>query len=482
MALEALDEGSADAQRLRKQLADLLARAGRGADAAAMYTAAAAHSSGLERIELERHAAEHLLLSGRVDEGVQALNRVLMAAGLRAPRTVLGALVSALVYRVVSSLLGFRVRSGRRADEDARRADLRIEALYAFVVGLSFVHVVYGMSAQARHLVFALRSGSRYQVYRAAVIEVTNASSSGGREGRYERKLAGLVKQLAAQMTDRQSLAFGAGVHGQRLFLHGRWREAHEQLRGLYDEFRDQRSGWFANWHLFNVYALGFLGELAEARRIAHVLMADARERGDLYTTVNLCIGHCATLWLALDEVESARSQVREAMSSWTQSGFFLQHYRAVLAEANIALYAGDGEEAYDRVERSWRALRWSFLLNVQYLRADAYFMRARCALATASAAALAAATYALPRRRVWLASWKPRACPGPGPWPPSSRAGLSMARGDEASTPGRAPARHGARERRRDGDATQRWLACASGRCCRDSRGRRRPPRRRCG
>jgi hypothetical protein len=127
------------------------------------------------------------------------------------------------------------------------------------------------------------------------------------------------------------------------------------------------------------------MGELAEARRHCLMLLVDAEERGDLYTTVNLRIGHCTTLWLAADDVEAARRHVREAMASWSQSGFFLQHYRAMLAEANIALYVGDGEAAYQVVEHGWGALRRSFLMNVQYIRADALFVRARCALASAS-------------------------------------------------------------------------------------------------
>ena len=42
----------------------------------------------------------------------------------------------------------------------------------------------------------------------------------------------------------------------------------------------------------------------------------------------------------------------------------------------------GDGRRAHALVLGRWRALEKSFLLHVQYVRGDAYFLRARCALA----------------------------------------------------------------------------------------------------
>src|SRR6185437_3170264 len=65
------------------------------------------------------------------------------------------------------------------------------------------------------------------------------------------------------------------------------------------------------------------------------------------------------------------------------ERGFSVQRYRALVTEVNIDLYTGDGAAGYARVKAAWSALRWSLLMTVQYIRADAYFMRARCALAT---------------------------------------------------------------------------------------------------
>jgi hypothetical protein len=89
-------------------------------------------------------------------------------------------------------------------------------------------------------------------------------------------------------------------------------------------------------------------------------------------------------------------------MAAWPQRGFSLQTYRAMVAEATIALYEGDGAAAYALVLGGWRALRRSFLFYTQYVRADAHFLRARCALASlGSLASLAPAAVAERRARI---------------------------------------------------------------------------------
>src|SRR5258707_1219300 len=80
--------------------------------------------------------------------------------GMRGPRTMLGALLWGLVFRLALRVTGLRFRA-REVRDVARVDHVRIEALYAVVLGLSMVHVVYGMGVQARHLFFALRKGDR---------------------------------------------------------------------------------------------------------------------------------------------------------------------------------------------------------------------------------------------------------------------------------------------------------------------------------
>jgi len=169
------------------------------------------------------------------------------------------------------------------------------------------------------------------------------------------------------------------------MFLRGQWREALAKEDIAYAKYVSNRAGWHANGQLFAIWSLTFLGRLEEFRRRHAKLLRDAEGRGDLYTTVNLRVGYSNWAWLVTDNVQEAREEVRRAMAAWSPRGFHLQHYRALLAEANVELYVGDGAAAYERVTRDWAKLKQSFLLRVQYVRADAHFVRARAALASAA-------------------------------------------------------------------------------------------------
>jgi serine/threonine protein kinase len=382
LAIEMLGDASAEARRVRVRLAQALERAARGVEAAQVYLVAAERARGFEKMDLEREAAEQLLLSGHLDEGDAALSRILAAAGMRRPRTLLGAVVSWVFYRVLLLLTGSRL--SERETRDVRRVDhMRIEALHAVVLGFGLVNVVYGVFLQPRHLFLAFRAGDRFQVLRAAGIEALDEAARGGPEGKREKAFAAIVERMAEKSGDVDSRAFSEGTRALRMFLHGRWREAGDALGDVLARYATTPAGWHANAQLFAVYCLMFRGKLAELRVDHAARLAEAEERRDLYTTVNLRVGHSNSVWLLGDDVEAARRHLREAMAAWSQRGFSLQHYRALLAEANIELYAGNGRRAYDLVTGQWRALKKSFLMHVQYVRADAYFLLARCALAT---------------------------------------------------------------------------------------------------
>src|SRR5262249_32773859 len=85
LALATIDAASPDAQRLRVRLAHTLTLAGRGAEAATAFHAAAAGASRVERVELELEAADQLIASGHIDEGLEAMRRLSRVLGVRIP-------------------------------------------------------------------------------------------------------------------------------------------------------------------------------------------------------------------------------------------------------------------------------------------------------------------------------------------------------------------------------------------------------------
>jgi tetratricopeptide (TPR) repeat protein len=384
MALEMTPSAlSADARRRRAGLGQVLEWAGRGTDAAAVYLEAAESAPGLERVEFEQRAAEQLLATGRIDDGLAVLDRGLSLAGIRRPRSAVGAIFWLLVYRLWLRIGGVRFVE-RDPSQVERIARAKIDMLYAVGLGLSVVDIVHAACMQARHVVLALRAGDPFQVLRAAAIEVATLASAGGKVTPIERDLAGLVERLGQGAHQLEGRAFGVGANGVALFLRGEWRRSLEVLDSAFAAYPNNRAGWHANGRLFAIWALTYLGRFDEFRRRHAALLADAEQRGDLYTTVGLRIGCSSLAWLVEDDVDSARRHVKVAMAEWSARGFHVQHYRAMVADANVALYEGDGEQAYERLARDWKKLEKSFVLRVQYVRADAWFARARAALARA--------------------------------------------------------------------------------------------------
>jgi tetratricopeptide (TPR) repeat protein len=382
MALETMPEASPEARRLHLRLAQVLEWAARGAEAAEVYLRAAERAPALQRVEIERAAAEQLLTSGHIDEGVAVLDRTLASAGMRRTRSALGAIIWLLVYQVFLRIRGLRFKE-RDPDDIARVDRARIDIVYSVAIGLSFVDSIQAKCMCARHLILALRAGDRFQVLRAAVMEAVNRSTTGGTQAVQERALSRIGQRLSETTEDPEGRAFFLGNNGVALFLRGRWKQALDNQDIAYAKYPNSRAGWHANGQLFAIWSLTWLGRFDELRTRHARLLVDAEQRGDLYTTVNLRIGYSNLVWLAVDDVDAARRHVREAMSAWSKQGFHLQHYRAMLADANIELYVGDGERAYQRVASDWTKLRKSLLLRVQYVRADARFARARAAVAS---------------------------------------------------------------------------------------------------
>jgi serine/threonine protein kinase len=379
------DGGSAEAQRLHLRLAEVLAWAGRGAEAARQYLRVAASERGAARVQLERAAAEQLLASGRIDEGGQVLHGVLEAIGMRAPDSKVSALFWLFVYRVRLMITGLRFQA--RAASSVRSDDrARIDAMYAVAMGFAVVDVLLGACMQARLLLESLRAGDADQITRAAALEAAQLATLGGSPGARERALFDLAQRLAGGGENVVAQAVVDGARGVSLFLRGHWKEAREALDGSISKLPPGRNHWYTNATLFGVRSLYFSGHIKELVRRQGRAVADAQDRGDLYTTVNFAATTTMTIHLAADDPEGARTRAREGMAAWSQTGFLVQHFQAMTYEPDIDLYIGDGAAAYDRVMRDLPALRRSMLLHVQFVRGSVHYARGRCAVAAVAA------------------------------------------------------------------------------------------------
>ncbi len=384
LTIETLPGASPDTHRLQRRLAEASEWAGLGESAARAYLSAAQGASPLERIDLERAAAAQLMAAGRFDEGALIFRRVLAAVGRAVPGSILGTLFWVVYYRLVSRVLG-RAKTVESKGMPFE-AEVRLGALYAASRGLALIDPISAMYVKARHLVDALRLGSRAHIVRAAANEASTLASGGKREGKRERALFEMARRLSEESGDAEGYALYQITYGIGQYLRGRWKPCREMLDVACGKMAAVRR-WNANANVYAVYALVNLGELREVKIRTMRLIADAEQRGDLYTAVNLRASHPIAAWLAANDEDGARRHLREAMAQWSKTRFLVQHWQAMLWEAEVDLYAGDGARAWDRLMRDAKPLKQSLLLSVQLMRALTHYVRGRAAIASIATA-----------------------------------------------------------------------------------------------
>ncbi|HEY7955354.1 MAG TPA: serine/threonine-protein kinase PknK, partial [Polyangia bacterium] len=376
----------AESRELRTRLGDALASAGRGVAAANAYLAAAKDGEPALALELERRAAEQLLRSGHVDDGLRALRAVLATVGLHLPATPRRALASLLYRRARLRLRGLSFRP-RDASEVAAEELTRIDVCWSVAAGLAMVDTIRGSDFQTLHLQLALDAGEPRRIARALAMEAALTAADGGPAIRRAERLVSACDALVARLSDplvEGEAMLSAGICA---FLRGSWRRTHElstRAEALLRE-RCTGAGWErASAEIFTLWSAAYLGQLGELVTRVPVLLRQAEERGDLYAAAGRSSGLANLAWLASGDLAQARARVEEAERRWSRASFQFQHYWNLLAHAQIDLYLGDGGRALERLDAEWRALSKSLYLRIQNVRIEALHLRARARLAAA--------------------------------------------------------------------------------------------------
>ncbi len=366
LTLDTLGRSSAEAPRLARRLAETAQWAGHAEKAARAYLFAAESAPRTERIDLERAAAAQLIAAGLIDEGAAVCRRVMDAVGRRIPDSPLATIFWVVVYRVVAAVVMARktlVEPRELSPEEL----VRLEALQSIQRAFAVVDPLSALYVKARYLADAFRTGSRMHVIRASAAQASSLASRGGPEGKLEKRLWTIARDLSKSTGDQAGYGLYLITHGCSLYLRGHWRAAVDVLDPTCAKLAAMRQ-WNANASVYSVYALSALGEMREVKARTTRLLAEAEQRGDLYTAVNLRASHPMAAWLADDDVEGARRHLRESMASWSKSRYLVQHWQAMLWEAQADLYAGEPARAADRIARDARPLKRSRMFSAAQL------------------------------------------------------------------------------------------------------------------
>jgi hypothetical protein len=384
-ALELAPASGADLVNLQAELGQALANAGRPAEAAESYLVASRGAEAARALEFQRRAAEQLLMGGYIDEGLDVIRIVLAAFGLKLASGPKRALASLILRRSQLWLRGLKYTE-RPEREVSPEELLRIDICWSVAAGLVLVDNIRGMDFQTRHLLLALKVGEPYRLARAIAIEAGLSATPGEPNRKRTTRFLKEAHALSEKVGNPHLKGLVTMNEAAAAYLVGEWKKAYELCERAAEIFRDQCTG--VNWeittsHRFLLNSLMFLGELKEISLRLPVLLAAAKEQGNLFAATDLRT-RLNLIWLAADDPDRARLEVVDALQEWPHTGFHLQHYSSLAAMAQIMLYTGDGPVAWKHFSQQWAQMKRSILLRIQVLRVEANYLLARCALAAA--------------------------------------------------------------------------------------------------
>ena len=388
--LELRPGDAAQRRTVHERLGAALVNAGRGAEAAEAFLAATTGATAAEALELRRRAAEQLLRSGHIDEGLAAVRNVLAQVGMSLTESPRAALAGLLVRRARLRLRGFGFRERDTSQVSAEELT-RVDVCWSVAAGLAVADPLRGADFQTRNLLLALRAGEPYRVARALAMEGAFVAAAGTSSTARAADVLSRARALADRTGHPHAIGLAIGMAGLAAYLQGRWREALDRLDEADRILRDRCVGvaWELDTvQLFGLESLAYLGELRELDRRLALRLREAQDRGDLYALTHLRSGYLNCVWLARDDIEGARREAEAAMAGWSQTSFHTQHLYVLFAQTQIDLYRGDGAGAYRRVKDRWPAAARSLLFRVQFARLTFLHLRLRSTLMAASQAA----------------------------------------------------------------------------------------------
>ncbi len=352
---------------------EALSAIGRGAAAAADFLAVAGTTGAQEALDLRRHAAQQLLVTGHTAEGLAQIREILEHEGLGFPATSRRA-VAAIAWRRLRLRFGrgFRTRDPR--DLSQRQLD-RIDVCWHVALGLSIVDTMRGHAFHALGLRLARHAGEPRRYARALALDIAYRGIAGSPvtatvEDQYAR-----ARQLADQIGDDHARGLAIGCRGVAAFLRGDWRDGASWCQEAETILTERCAGvpWeLATAKLFAGRALLALGDLTGLAARVDADIRECRDRGDLYGETSLRAALLPFVALARGSPQAALRAADDALASWTPIGYQIQHYYQLVSRCHVDLYDGSAAAiavAAERLREGLGAVRRSMFVRIQMVR-----------------------------------------------------------------------------------------------------------------
>ena len=393
---------------LTAERADVLARAGRTADAADAFLAAADGEPVEAARELRRRAAEQLLIGGHLARGRALASALAAEIGLSLPASTASAIARLVWYQ---TRLGFsRLRWARRPPEAITARDrIRIDVSWSVATGLSMVDSTRGACFAMRLPLLAMPAADPARIARAICAAAVAASGMGRR--RLAERLRDAAHRAADDTDDPSAAAYAAFADvAYHFYLANDWRSALEASERAASLVPDRKSHTFEGDVIeqHHVWTLSILGELKELRRRVPATIRSAHRIGNRFVEVSHRT-FFSNLHLLADRPGDALEDLRDALAGWHAAGvgddvtnpFFF----SMKGRTTAALYQRDpdGDPA---LEADWGRVRASLLYQIPMIRIETTQFLGQLAVARASLARARGDTAACARHLADTRRW----------------------------------------------------------------------------
>ena len=370
---------------VRQRLAETLANAHGGVDAAEAFERAAKLADSANRLGLERRAAFYYMSSGRVEQGSELLERVMKRARLWLPksRKAVLALLAARSLRLAVHSTNFRERS---LEEISKEVLDRFDAAYTMAAPMGMIDGAQGISFGALCLLLALRAGDPVRLAYGLQVGGYGLTLQGPRGQRRAARLLDTTRRLLTKRGDNKLDATIAFCAATQAYVIGQWRRSLEcfaEAEHLYSKCPG------THWELASVrtlrsYALYSLGEFSAMAREYPPILQEALALDDRYSCASLETFCQPIALLAADRVAEARQAVQAGLSRWQVEQHGLQQATAAQSLSAAAFYDGTVSGLMPFMNEQWDLLRSSGMASFDNMRISWLERMARTGLAVA--------------------------------------------------------------------------------------------------
>ena len=366
---EAHDEPRA----LLLRLAEALACAGRGPEAAKAFLSAAQGAEPLQQIEYQTRAAEQLLMTGRVSEGLAAIEAPARALSLSMPRSK-GAALTALLFHVAALKLRGTRYTERSADQVDRMTTARIDFCFAMGRGLGALEALGAGCFFLKGIRLALASGEPSRIAQGLGFYGYLTMRKG--DPKSVSKGLGLLAE-AERAAERSGDHYAAACV---LFYRGlgegtlcRPAKSIPLIEQALEHF--EQSGTDIHWERLQcdvavVPSIGTLGQVDRAYEVVRRLQRRAENAQDVYG-INYASVMTAFVQLYRGEPEHAKTLLANPHALLSEGDFLMSDLWYLQAQSRMALYEHRPKDALRLVQDAWPKMRRGGFLDFMAFRIE---------------------------------------------------------------------------------------------------------------